>query len=295
MPFTVADFHDLIRLLEEHPDWQTELRRVLFSQDLLDLPRTVQELATAQRRTEEAITRLTERMQQGFAEAATERHELRQDLTQLTGHVDRLTDRVEQGFTDAAEDRQRIRTDMAQGFTDAAEDRQRIRTDMAQGFADAATDRRDMRRDIGQLKGLGQEQFYRDRAAAIFGRFLVQGYDATNQVADRLQEARQTGVIFDRDYQEALAADLLWGGQTRDSRQPIVLVLEASWTVGHIDVERAARRAAVLRQAGLRALPVAAGQEWPPNMQDDARRSGVAIVRDGTVDQESWDAALAQA
>jgi hypothetical protein len=26
MAFTVADFHDLIRLLEEHPDWQTELR-----------------------------------------------------------------------------------------------------------------------------------------------------------------------------------------------------------------------------------------------------------------------------
>jgi hypothetical protein len=277
MPFTVADFHDLIRLLEEHPDWQTELRRVLFSQDLLDLPRTVQELATAQRRTEEAITRLTERMEQGFAEATTERHELRQDLTQLTGRVDRLTDRVEQGFTDAAEDRQRIRTDMAQGF------------------ADAATDRRDMRRDIGQLKGLGQEQFYRDRAAAIFGRLLVQGYDATNQVADRLQEARQTGVISDRDYQEALAADLLWGGQTRDSRQPIVLVLEASWTVGHIDVDRAARGAAVLRQAGLRALPVATGQEWPPNMQDDARRSGVAIVQDGTVDQESWEAALTQA
>jgi hypothetical protein len=313
MPFTVADFHDLIRLLEEHPDWQTELRRVLFSQDLLDLPRTVQELATAQRRTEEAITRLTERMEQGFTEAATERHELRQDLTQLTGRVDRVTDRVEQGFADAAEDRQRIRTDMAQGFADAAEDRQRIRTDMAQGFADAAedrqrirtdmaqgfadaaTDRRDMRRDIGQLKGLGQEQFYRDRAALIFGRLLVQGYDATNQVADRLQEARQTGVISDRDYQEALAADLLWGGQTRDSRQPIVLVLEASWMVGHIDVERAARRAAVLRQAGLRALPVAAGQEWPPNTQDDARRSGVAIVQDGTVDQESWEAALAQA
>ena len=295
MPFTVADFHDLIRLLEEHPDWQTELRRVLFSQDLLDLPRTVQELAIAQRRTEEAITHLAQRMEQGFAEASTERHELRQDLTQLTGRADRLTGRVEQGFAEAAEDRQRIRTDMAQGFAEAAEDRQRIRTDMAQGFVDAAADRRDMRRDIGQLKGLGQEQFYRDRAAAIFGRLLRQGYDATNQVADLLQDARRTGVISDRDYQEALAADLLWGGQTRDSRQPIVLVLEASWTVGHVDVERAARRASVLRQAGLRALPVAAGQEWPPNKQDDARRLGVAIVQDGTVDQESWEAALAQA
>jgi hypothetical protein len=97
------------------------------------------------------------------------------------------------------------------------------------------------------------------------------------------------------DYQEALAADLLWGGQTRDSRQPNVLVPEASRTVGYIDVERATRRAAVLRQAGLRALPVAAGQEWPPNIQDEAKRAGVAIVQDGTVDQQSWEAALARA
>jgi hypothetical protein len=269
MPFTVADFHDLVRLLEEHPDWRTELRRVLFSQDLLDLPRIAQELAVAQHHPEEAIARLTERMERGFTETATERRELRQDLTRLEDRVDH-------------------------GFAEAAADRQRVRTDMAQGFADAAADRRDMRRDIGQLKGLGQEQCYRDRAAAIFGRLLVQGYDATNQVADRLQEARRTGVISDRDYQEALAANLLWGGQTRDSRQPIVLVLEASWTVGHFDVERAARRAAALRQAGLRAVPGAAGQEWPPNMQDDARRLEVAIVQDGTVDQESWGAALTQ-
>jgi hypothetical protein len=311
MAFTVADFHDLIRLLEEHPDWQTELRRVLFSQDLLDLPRTVQDLATAQHHTEEAITRLTERMEQGFAGAATERHELRQDLTQLTGRVDQLTDRVEQGFAAATEDRLRIRDrmehgfadaaedrlrdHMEQGFAEAAEDRQRIRDRMEQGFTEVVAEQRDMRRDIGQLKGLGREQFYRDRAAAIFGRLLRQGYDATNQVADHLQEARQAGVISDREYQEALAADLLWGGQTRDSRQPIILVLEASWTVGHVDVERASRRAAVLRQAGLRALPVAAGQEWPPNMQDDARQAGVAIVQYGTVDQDSWEAALARA
>jgi hypothetical protein len=164
MPCTVADFHDLVRLLEEHPDWRTELRRVLFSQDLLHLLRTVQELAVAQRHTEEAIARLTERMERGFTEAATERRELRQDLT-------RLEDRVDQGFAEATDDRQRIRDRMEQGFA-------------------AAADQRDIRRDIGQLKGLGQEQFYRDRAAATFGRLLVQGYDSTNQIADLLGRSR---------------------------------------------------------------------------------------------------------
>jgi hypothetical protein len=218
---------------------------VLFSQDLLDLPRTVQELATAQHRTEEAITRLTVRVEQDFA--------------------------------------------------DAVEDRQRIRGRMEQGVVEVVAEQRGVRRDIGQLKGLGREQFYRDRAAAIFGYLLTQGYDATDQVADHLQEARQTGVISDRAEREALAADLLWGGQTRGSRQPIVLVLEASWTVGHIDVERAAGRAAVLRQAVLRALPVAAGQEWPPNTPDGAGQAGVAIGQDGAVDKYGWEAALARA
>lgn len=125
MPFTIAHFHDLVRLMEEHPDWRTELRRVLFSQDLLDLPHTVQELAVAQRHTEEAITRLTMRMERGFTQAANERRELREDLTRLEDRADL-------------------------SFAEADEDRQLLHDSMAQGFADAAADRCDMRRDIGQ-------------------------------------------------------------------------------------------------------------------------------------------------
>jgi len=64
---------------------------------------------------------------------------------------------------------------------------------MERGFTEAASDR--------------------DRAGAIFGRLLVPGYDATDQAANHLQEARRLGVISDREYQEVLAADLLWGGQ----------------------------------------------------------------------------------
>jgi hypothetical protein len=71
-----------------------------------------------------------------------------------------------------------------------------------------------------------------------------------------------------------------------------VLVLQASWTVGDIDVERAAGRTAVPRQAGLKALPVAAAQEGPTNTQEEARGAGVAIVQDGTIDRESWEAVL---
>jgi hypothetical protein len=55
---------------------------MFFPQDSLDLPRTVQGLATAPRRTEEAITHFTERLEQGFAEAGEDRlHQVRGDTT----------------------------------------------------------------------------------------------------------------------------------------------------------------------------------------------------------------------
>ncbi len=60
MPFTVADFQDLLRLLEQHPEWKSALRAALLGDELLQLPALVRELAEAQRRTEEELRRLAE-------------------------------------------------------------------------------------------------------------------------------------------------------------------------------------------------------------------------------------------
>lgn len=59
MAFTVSDFHDLMRLLDQHPEWRAELRRLLLTEELLSLPQVVRELAEAQARTEEALRILT--------------------------------------------------------------------------------------------------------------------------------------------------------------------------------------------------------------------------------------------
>ncbi|MGB9758204.1 MAG: hypothetical protein ACPLZE_07110 [Candidatus Bipolaricaulaceae bacterium] len=76
MAFTVKDFHDLVRILEEHPEWRAELRRLLLSEELLRLPElverlgerierleaAVEELVGAHIRAEERLTRLEEVM-----------------------------------------------------------------------------------------------------------------------------------------------------------------------------------------------------------------------------------------
>lgn len=58
MPFTVQDFHDLIRLLEQHPEWRAELRRHVLTEELPSLPALVRELADAQGRAEARLERL---------------------------------------------------------------------------------------------------------------------------------------------------------------------------------------------------------------------------------------------
>jgi hypothetical protein len=47
--FSVQDFHDLVRLLEQRPEWRAELRRLVLTEELLALPAIVRELAEAQR------------------------------------------------------------------------------------------------------------------------------------------------------------------------------------------------------------------------------------------------------
>ncbi|MCS7173099.1 MAG: hypothetical protein N0A24_06845 [Armatimonadetes bacterium] len=101
MPFTVKDFQDLLKLLRERPEWREELRRVLLTDELLELPRVVRELgeeavarlAEAQLRTEERVSRLEEAVAR--LEDAQARTELA--LQQLAQQVGRLSDAV--GFT----------------------------------------------------------------------------------------------------------------------------------------------------------------------------------------------------
>ncbi|MER3473549.1 MAG: hypothetical protein C4335_05845 [Armatimonadota bacterium] len=48
MSFVVEDFHQLVALLEQHPEWRAELRRLVPSEQLLSLPDLVRELTEAQ-------------------------------------------------------------------------------------------------------------------------------------------------------------------------------------------------------------------------------------------------------
>src|SRR2546423_5280911 len=86
MAFTVQDFHDLVALLTQHPEWRAELRQLVLTEELLALPQIVRDLAEAQQRTEQQIAQLTQQVTQlAEAQRRTERQ-----ITRLQDNVGEL-------------------------------------------------------------------------------------------------------------------------------------------------------------------------------------------------------------
>jgi uncharacterized protein YoxC len=313
MPFEPRDFQDLIRLLREHPDWREELRVLLLTQELLTLPTLVRELA-------ETVAHLADRMDQLTETVA----HLAVRLDQLTARVDQLTetvadlavrldqltarvDQLTQTVAHLAEEQQRLAEEqrrMAEEQGRLAEEQRR----MAEEQGRLAEEQRRMAEEqgrltegqqrfevqMGEMRGWFLEERYRTHAPAYFGRFLRQVQPVhIGRLADALRERLQEGELA-----EVLLADLILTGRLPTPPGPaeIWVVLEVSATVDRGDVERAQRRAAVLRQARYPAVAVAAGTETTAGARQVAGEVGVALLFDGRIDgwQEALDRMLAE-
>jgi polyhydroxyalkanoate synthesis regulator phasin len=97
MVFRVEDFHDLVRLLEERPEWRAELRRLVLTEDLLAMPEQMAALRqeTEQRfqalaRQMEALTERVDSLAHRVEALTTQVEALTAQLSTLTGHVGEL-------------------------------------------------------------------------------------------------------------------------------------------------------------------------------------------------------------
>jgi len=88
MAFTVQEFHDLVALLTQHPEWRAELRRLVLTEEILALPQIVRDLVEAQQRTEQQVAQLAAAQQRTEQQIA----QLIQQVTQLT-EAQRRTER----------------------------------------------------------------------------------------------------------------------------------------------------------------------------------------------------------
>jgi uncharacterized coiled-coil DUF342 family protein len=111
MAFTVEDFQDLVRLLAQHPEWRSELRRLLLSEELLTVP---ERLARVERLLAELVQRDEERSRQlaGLIEAVRENTrqiaELRETVAEHSRQIAELRETVAEHSRQIAELRETV-------------------------------------------------------------------------------------------------------------------------------------------------------------------------------------------
>jgi polyhydroxyalkanoate synthesis regulator phasin len=259
MPFTVEEFRDLLRILEERPEWRAELRRLVLTDELLTLPELVRALTEAQQRTGERVAVLEERMAALIA------------AQQRTGeHVAALEERMA-ALIEAQQRTEERLAALAEALTALT-----IRVDGLTRNVSALRD------DVSGLKGDALERRHREHAHAYFApvvrRIRVLGGEELEAL---LEEAVDQGQLSEAEAMEVLLADLVVRGRRRDDSAEVYLVVEVSWTVDPYDVERAVRRATLLRKTGMPALPVVAGATMAEEAVNLAGRLRVWQVTDG--------------
>lgn len=267
---------DIIKALEEHPEWRIPLLKALGLGELVTLPEKVEAYQQENRarfdRLEQAMARLFEGLE-----------ELRQ-----------VVQRLEQGYEEHArilQEHSRILQEHSQALQElVAEMREsRARQDtfeqtLQELYASHRALQRvveDLVKDVAILKGSDRERYYRERASAIFGRYLrkVRLVD----MGDLLDEIEQKAELSPEEEEELLNADAIFTAVKKRTREPIYVVMEASWVVDSSDVNRAIRRAEILKRLGHPAVPAVGGVEIETEVVGLAMDNRVVLTVNGKI------------
>ena len=97
MPFTVRDLEDLLRLLQEHPEWRRELLQAPLTEDFLRLPEAFQEVSQRLADATAAIDRTGRRLEENslqLQQLTVRVNDLAAQLQQLTVRMNDLAAQV---------------------------------------------------------------------------------------------------------------------------------------------------------------------------------------------------------
>ena len=237
---TIANTTDFLRLLREDPEFRAEVRRELQIQELLELPGKFAAFAA--------------QTQQEFSDVKTRLGGLEEAVAGLQEAVAQLQETVA---------RQQITIDG-------------ILVTLA---------RMDGR--IGRLEG---SEYERHVSRILMGplsralRGLRRGrlmhsaaYGTTSEFSEMMEGSVDADKITDDQWYEIQRADAVVRGVKGGST--VYVVAEMSLTVHQRDIDRAAERAAIMRQAtGATAYPVVVGDSVPPPQLAQASGRNVTVI-----------------
>jgi hypothetical protein len=274
---------------------RTEQRVEELAQAQARTEQRVEELAQAQARTEQRVEELAQaqaRTEQRVEELAQAQVRTEQRVEELAQAQVRTEQRVEELAQAQVRTEQRLdRVEAAIERLTEAQTRSEERLTRVEGAIDRLTAAY-LRMDntMGGMRGRELERAYRDKAPSYFGRMLRQvRVVAIQDIEDRLRPLPAPEAL-----DELLELDLLVTGRPRQrpDLSEVWLAVEVSATLDRGDLDRAQRRAAILRDAGLVAIPAVAGEASVPGLEEAAQTERVLFIQDGR--RQFWEEALAE-
>ncbi len=265
MAFTADDLKAFLRALAEHAEVRAELARLLAEHFLRELREEIRAIAEAQRRTDQHL--------QALAEAQRRTEERVEALAEAQRRTEERVGKVEEQLALLAE-AQRRTEERVEALAAAQRRTEEALRELSETVGRLA-------HDVATLKGMSLQTHYLLQADGMFGA-IARGIRVLDGPAREslLGPAIEAGRLSPEEAMAIRQADVLAVGKREGAE--VYLVAEVSWAIDQTDVERARDRAALLERAGVRALPIVAGQVIHPEVDEVARASGVWRVLDGS-------------
>lgn len=255
----IRSIEDFERILIERPEWKERIRRLILTEELLNLPtefkRFVNEDFKPLKSKVDLLSSDVEDLKQDVSVLKQDVSVLKQDVAVLKQDVDMLKREVEV----------------------LKKDVEMLKKDVEILKKDVAA----LKTTVAELKGDVLELKVRDRIGAFLGKLFskVRLVDFSD-FADALYEAKERNLIVEQDIDEVLQIDAVAEGFLRKPEiKKVFLAVEISYVVDKRDVERASKRAEIISRAyEIECIPIALGRKVTKGSKELSREIGVLLI-----------------
>ena len=284
--YPVLTFADIIRALRSHPEWLEELRKLILTEELLELPKKFDELLKRVDRIEENIKEIKQDvgvLKQDVGVLKQDVGVLKQDVGVLKQDVDVLkqdVDTLKQDVTVLKQDVAILKQDVAILKQDVAILKQDVAI-LKQEVAILKQDVAYLKGEFGRFKGKDFERTIRERYYAYFGRLLRKTkLIPIEDILPKLDELEESGVITEEEGMSILQVDIVLRGEIKSTKKAVVLAVEVSYSLFEDDLERAEERARILAHVlKEEVIPCVVTVEVKEDVEKMADEKGILVIK----------------
>lgn len=281
----IQTFADILAAMERQPELEDAMRRHVLSQEILQLPATVAQLAIAVQSNTERLDRLEATVAQ-LAETAKE---ILATIAAMSERQDRMESSIAELKAGQARHEDRLdRLEAGQAELKAGQaSLEAGQAELKAGQAELKAGQIRLEGRVGDVAGTNYERRIARHARSIINRRLGLKQPATLQsinVTDHpeliamLENAVNSSVITDHQAYILDQADLIV--VARDAAgEAVYIVAEVSETIANHDIDRARERAAIMAQAsGATATAIVIGREISAANRQRADANDVLVL-----------------